>query len=194
MQGPCIAGILPQLHHSTGPRLAVHARKPCQAHRGHRVIQASHQFVNRRRVVANQNHVAARGKSSLGAGDDTARNTRCFHAEIVAENHAAEPELSAQHLLQPNLREPGRPVVDAGVDHVRRHDAPDARVDQALERHQVHRFDFFERAAVHRDFDVGIGPDMPVPGKVLADPVHSGLLEPLHQGARQFRDRARVGM
>ena len=75
--------------------------------------------------------------------------------------------LSAQHVLQPETRESCRLVVARGEDHMRRHDALQAVVDQADERLQILLHQGIEAAPVDRQIEMRIGNNAAMPGKVL---------------------------
>src|SRR3954468_9349 len=111
----------------------MHTRKTCQRYCRHLVIELAEQAVCCLGIVAHKHHIAAGRKSCTRTRRDSANDAGALHAQIIAEYHSIEAELSAQHLLQPDLRKPGRLIVDRWIYDMRRHYAAEATFDQSAE-------------------------------------------------------------
>ena len=146
-------------------------------------------------MVAQQHQVTAsveRRHGSLGRADGRAiQHASTGHRQIVAEHCAAKAELAAQDVAEPALRKTGRPGINLGVDHVRRHHRRQGGVEPAIGRRVVGQ-DGFEAAPVHRQVGVRVGPHKAMARKVFAAIGHTALQQAVHQAFRQQADHARV--
>ena len=163
--------------------------------------EAVQQLVHRRAfpqaLVAQQHHVAAglqRHHSGFGVADQCAVNAaRAFHAQVVAEDGAVKPQLAAQDVLQPFGREPGRALIDLGVNHVRWHDAGQ-RAAQPRVRRGVLGQQGAQAARIDRHLGVRVSLNKAVAGEVLAAIGHARLQQAVHQTFGQQGDDARVAV
>ena len=105
----------------------------------------------------------------------------------------SKPSCVAQDLAQPARREAGRPLVDARIDHVRRHHARE-RPGEPFVGPRVVAQDALERAVVDRDLEVAVGAHEAMAGEVLAAVVHARLQQAEAEALRQQRDDARIAM
>ena len=156
---------------------AAHLRETCATRGRHFPIQPLQQFIRRFRFVAHQHHVATRIQRGFRALHDAARDSRAFHAQIVAEDAALETQLAAQDIFQPDRREPRRTAVHFWIDHMRRHHRSQTIVHHLPERNQVAHLDIDELALVNRNIQMRIGLHETMAGEMFAHRVHAALLQ-----------------
>src|SRR5581483_3999603 len=105
-----------------------------------RVRDPAHRVPGRIDGLADEQHVAPRDE---GLDGPLSRGRACgdrVHLEVVAEEHAAEAEPSAEEVVEDRAGERRRAArVERGIDDVRRHEGGEARRDRARERCEVDR-------------------------------------------------------
>ena len=105
----------------------------------------------------------------------TAGDIGAFHGQIVTEDHSVKTELVAQHLLQPELREPHGVRINGREGNVCRHNAAQL-VCQGHKRHQIALAELRPITVIYRCFQMAVGENSTVPGKMFARGRHARLI------------------
>ena len=163
-----------------GYRRSTPHRQPVQHH------------VSVHRVVAYQHHVAARAQRRCRACIVATSDTRAFHRQIVAENHAVETILAAQNIADPFAGKTRRCRINFRVNHMGRHHRRQTGGNQLLVGQHVFSLDQRVLALINRHFMVRVGANKAMPRKMLAARGQPALTQAALQCRRQRRHDRRV--
>ena len=133
-------------------------------------------------------------RGSVGVAQAAALQlARALHGEVVAEDRAGKAQPSAQDVLQPACREPGRARVHFGVHHMGRHHGGQAR-GQPIVRPRIVFQDRLERSAVHWHVYMAVGRHIAVAREMLAAVRHARTQQAVHHALGQQRHHPGVAV